>query len=97
MKLLQPSNIVLVHGSDKEMKKLKDQLDKDIASLAWPDIKPTSVTMPANLASVTFQFLKQAQAELVGSLAEAAQQASPGSVLTPEEVEFTYENLQLIT
>jgi hypothetical protein len=49
--------------------------------------------MPANLASVTFQFLKQAQAELVGSLAEAAQQASPGSVLTPEEVEFTYENL----
>ena len=65
----QPDNIVLVHGTEKEMKKLKSQLEKDIRAPSWPGAHKPTVTMPANLASITFQFNKTIEADLVGSLA----------------------------
>ena len=58
IKSVQPDNIVLVHGTEKEMKKLKAQLEKDIRAASWPSRHKPTVTMPANLATVTFQFNK---------------------------------------
>jgi len=69
---VQPDNIILVHGTEKEMKKLKNQLERDLV------LKPT-ITMPANLQSITYQFSKQIAAELVGSLADTLT-ASGGSI-----------------
>lgn len=84
MKSVQPNNIVLVHGTDNEMKKLKGQLEKDIKKNEWPGTHRPTITMPKNLESVTFQFRKNVEADLVGSLADAAMRAHSSGELVED-------------
>ena len=97
IKSVQPDNIVLVHGTEKEMKKLKAQLEKDIRAASWPGHHKPTVTMPANLATVTFQFNKTIVAELVGSLCEKAVQGAAEMGEGSEDIMVFDENICVAT
>lgn len=63
-----PDNIILVHGERTGMKRLKDELDRDIRK-SWPTSHRPSVAMPENGVKVKLLFNKPLEAEVVGEAA----------------------------
>ena len=64
-----PDNIILVHGEKTGMKRLKDELEREIRKPTWPSAHKPSVAMPENGVKVKLQFNKPIQAEIVGTAA----------------------------
>lgn len=66
---VRPDNILLVHGEKKTMRRLKEELDKEIAR-SWPSRHKPLVKTPANGQSVKISFTKSVVADIVGAAAD---------------------------
>ena len=69
IKAVAPDYIVLVHGEKNGMKRLKEELDKEIRR-NWPSSNRPPVTMPDNNTRIQIRFPKSVTAECVGQLGQ---------------------------
>ena len=66
---VRPDNIILVHGERKGMRKLREELEREI-SRSWSTRHKPPVKTPANGQSVKISFSKSVVADIVGSAAD---------------------------
>lgn len=71
---VQPDNIILVHGEKKMMRKLRDELEREV-SRSWPSKHRPPIKTPMNGQSVKISFTKSVVADMVGSAADSLLQA----------------------
>jgi len=69
MKEVAPDYIILVHGEKNGMKRLKDELHKEV-NRNWPSPNKPHVAMPDNNTIVKLRFSKAVTAECVGQLGQ---------------------------
>eukprot|EP01041_Mallomonas_annulata_P002374 gene2374-4609_t len=69
IRTILPDNIILVHGEQTEMKRLKEELDRDI-DMNWSAEHKPPVVMPKNCQKVSLTFNKSIRAEVVGRAAD---------------------------
>jgi hypothetical protein len=70
---VKPDNIILVHGEKTGMKRLKDELDREIRK-NWPGTHKPPVVMPENGIKVRLRFNKPIEADVVGRAAAVLQE-----------------------
>jgi hypothetical protein len=70
IRAVHPDNIILVHGEKTGMRRLKEELEREIRR-NWAGTHRPSVAMPENGTKVKLQFNKSLEAEVVGSAATA--------------------------
>lgn len=70
---LKPAHIVLVHGEQNVMARLRDALQRELEQL--PDFANVQIHSPRNTAAVTLPFRGEQTVKVVGSLAEQLPEA----------------------